>query len=235
MRVAWEKLIIIILNDLPRHELFPFPPNYPLSSKTFNCTPPPPSNAVNHYLFSTWDVPKSCMRIKHSDLRGPPYSFHNRRPWECLNARLSEVCYENKALENVRKCTLPHPPACTHAPHFTWKSRGTKFQSSSLERSKVPRTRQRGSPQNSTREATVKASPSFHSATLTFGGSSARVASASQGSRVTLLSRGPAWYVMKSPSETANHALEAQAGPAAPQAGVLSPRKQNWPRSEPKV
>lgn len=130
---------------------------------------------------------KSLMRIKHSDLRGPPYLPHNRRPSDCLNAKLSKVCYENEALENARKCTTLTP--CTHSPHITWKSLGTEFQSTSLECSKVTRTRHTGRPQNSTWEATETRLPSLLSAPSLLEGAPGRQA-AQQGSRVTPHSRG---------------------------------------------
>lgn len=154
------------------------------------------------------------MKIKHSDRRGPPYSPHNRRPSDCLNAKLSKVCSENKALENARKCTTLTPR--THSPHVTWKSLGTEFQSTSLECSKVTRTRHTGGPQNSTREATEKRLPSLLSAPLTSGGRTTQAVSTARGHVLHHTHEVPACSIQKSPVEKACHALEARAGAAAP-------------------
>lgn len=167
------------------------------------------------------------MRIKHSDLREPPYSSHNGRPPDCLNAKLSKVCYENEALENARKCTTLTPP--THSPHVTWKSLGTEFQSTIMERFKVPRTRHRGGPQNSTQEATEKRLPSLLSAPLTSGGSTTQAVSTGRGHMLHYTHEVPACSIQKSPVKKACGALEARAGAAAPHAGVLWSRRQNRP------
>ena len=154
------------------------------------------------------------MRIKHSDLRGPPYSSHKRRPSDCLNAKLSEVCYENEALENARKCTTLTPR--THSPHISWKSLGTEFQSTGMECSKVPRTRHRGEPQNSTQKATEKRLPSLLSAPLTSGGSITQAVSTARSHMLHHTHEVPACSIQKSPVEKACRALETRAGAAAP-------------------
>lgn len=174
------------------------------------------------------------MRIKHSDLRGPPYSFHNRRPSDCLNAKLGEVCYENEALENVQKCTTLTPH--THSPHVTWKSLGTEFQSTGMECSKVPRTRHRGEPQNSTQKATEKRLPSLLSAPLTSGGSTTQAVSTARGHMLHHTHEVPACSIQKSPVEKVCRALETRAGAAAPPMLVFSgAENKTGPRSQGKA
>lgn len=157
---------------------------------------------------------KSLMRIKHSDLRGPPYLPHNRRPSDCLNAKLSKVCYENEALENARKCTTLTP--CTHSPHITWKSLGTEFQSTSLECSKVTRTRHTQADHRTPHGRPLRRDSLPCSLHPHFWREHQAGRQHSRGHVLHHTHEVPACSIQKSPVEKACCALEAPAGAAVP-------------------